>query len=159
MKKFWLLAAILILIVSMVQCNDLEQDSSEGSSLPEPIPEEEMIELPDDQEKIKQLLDGLMESPVGQMEIKKLFDSLMKVGVKQEFTPEQPIKFSHKIHAVDLKIECNYCHQTQKGQTASIPSVSTCLNCHKVPNKEPALDSTLNENYRKLMDEMRPSKE
>ena len=46
--------------------------------------------------------------------------------------PEQPIEFSHRVHATDLGIECLYCHTSaDKSQTASVPAVSVCLGCHQ----------------------------
>lgn len=57
---------------------------------------------------------------------------LKGVGVSQEYAPEQPIKFSHKIHAGDNKIACEYCHHSaEKGKNAGIPSVNVCMNCHR----------------------------
>lgn len=54
------------------------------------------------------------------------------IGVYQGYAPEQPIKFSHKIHAGDNAIECGYCHHSAyKGKNAGIPSVNVCMNCHK----------------------------
>ena len=53
------------------------------------------------------------------------------VGLHQGYQPEQPIKFSHKIHAGDWQIDCQYCHSgASKGKNAWIPSVNVCLNCH-----------------------------
>lgn len=47
------------------------------------------------------------------------------------YTPEQPIKFSHKLHAGDMEIDCQYCHVgVEKGRHALVPSVNTCMNCH-----------------------------
>ena len=47
--------------------------------------------------------------------------------------PEQPIKFSHRIHAGDFKIPCEYCHSyTRRSTVAGIPSVERCMGCHKV---------------------------
>lgn len=55
-----------------------------------------------------------------------------EVGVQKGYAPEQPINFSHKIHAGDLNIDCKYCHSTaEKSKSASIPSLNTCMNCHK----------------------------
>jgi hypothetical protein len=49
------------------------------------------------------------------------------------FAPEQPIPFSHKLHAGDNKIACLYCHSgAEKSKHASIPSVNVCMNCHTV---------------------------
>lgn len=48
------------------------------------------------------------------------------------YKPSQPINFSHKIHAADNAIQCQYCHSTvEKSKTASIPSAMICMNCHK----------------------------
>jgi hypothetical protein len=50
--------------------------------------------------------------------------------------PEQPIEFSHKIHAGsaqdgDLGIPCLYCHgPAERSQHAAIPAVSLCMGCH-----------------------------
>lgn len=57
---------------------------------------------------------------------------LMDVGVYENYKPEQPIKFSHKIHAGDNKINCVYCHNSaEKSRHAGIPSANVCMNCHK----------------------------
>ncbi len=48
------------------------------------------------------------------------------------YSPEQPIKFSHKIHAGDNAIACQYCHNTvEKSKHAGIPTVNVCMKCHK----------------------------
>lgn len=61
-----------------------------------------------------------------------LFDSLMDIGIDQGYQPIQPIAFSHKIHAGDNKIDCEYCHSSAKNsKTSGIPSVNVCMNCHK----------------------------
>jgi mono/diheme cytochrome c family protein len=55
-----------------------------------------------------------------------------EVAVQQGYKPDQPIKYSHKLHAGELQIDCKYCHSTaEKSKQASIPSVNTCMNCHK----------------------------
>ena len=57
---------------------------------------------------------------------------LKSVGVYQGYAPEQPIKFSHKIHAGENGVDCVYCHHTaEKSKTSAIPSVNVCMNCHK----------------------------
>lgn len=53
------------------------------------------------------------------------------IGVYQAYAPEQPIKFSHKIHAGENGISCVYCHHSaEQGKSAGIPSVNVCMNCH-----------------------------
>lgn len=60
-----------------------------------------------------------------------LFGTLFKVGVDQGYQPVQPIAFSHKIHAGDNKIDCQYCHSSAKhSKHSGIPSVNVCMNCH-----------------------------
>ncbi|MBN1599523.1 MAG: hypothetical protein JW894_14605 [Bacteroidales bacterium] len=55
----------------------------------------------------------------------------IKIGRQQDYAPTQPIKFSHKIHAGDNKIDCQYCHHTaETSKSAGIPSSNVCLNCH-----------------------------
>jgi cytochrome c2 len=55
----------------------------------------------------------------------------LSIGVEQNYEPVQPIPFSHKLHAGDNKINCNYCHTgVYKGKQANIPSLNICMNCH-----------------------------
>lgn len=55
------------------------------------------------------------------------------LGRQQYYSPEQPIAFSHKIHAGQNKIDCQYCHTTaEESKHAGIPSVQLCMNCHNV---------------------------
>lgn len=62
---------------------------------------------------------------------KNVIDGLYTVGVQQGYAPEQPIAFSHKIHAGDFEIDCQYCHTgVEIGKSANIPSVNICMNCH-----------------------------
>ncbi|MDX1569766.1 MAG: cytochrome c3 family protein [Xanthomonadales bacterium] len=47
-------------------------------------------------------------------------------------TPVQPIEFSHKVHAGDNQIPCQYCHiYARRSTSAGVPSVNKCINCHK----------------------------
>ena len=49
------------------------------------------------------------------------------------YAPEQPIPYSHKLHADGLKIPCQYCHSgVLKTRQAGIPAVAKCMNCHAV---------------------------
>ena len=51
------------------------------------------------------------------------------------YAPEQPIHYSHKLHAGDLKIDCKYCHfNAERGKHAGIPPSSVCLGCHGPQN-------------------------
>lgn len=54
------------------------------------------------------------------------------LGRQQGYQPEQPIAFSHIIHACEHKIDCNYCHDgARRSKHAVIPAANTCMNCHK----------------------------
>lgn len=53
--------------------------------------------------------------------------------LEQGFAPVEPLGFSHKVHAGDNHIDCRYCHiGAEKTRYAGIPSVETCMNCHRV---------------------------
>lgn len=53
------------------------------------------------------------------------------------YMPEQPVPFSHAVHAGKLGMDCRYCHNTvdQAGH-AAIPPTTTCMNCHNVIHKD-----------------------
>ncbi|MCS5636672.1 MAG: cytochrome c family protein [Myxococcota bacterium] len=45
--------------------------------------------------------------------------------------PIQPIPFSHKHHAGEFGIDCQYCHSgTDRSPAAGVPSVEVCMGCH-----------------------------
>ena len=47
------------------------------------------------------------------------------------YQPQQPIPYSHRLHAGELGIDCRYCHyNVEKASHANIPSAELCLNCH-----------------------------
>ncbi|MEE9141257.1 MAG: cytochrome c3 family protein [Gammaproteobacteria bacterium] len=51
---------------------------------------------------------------------------------RSDRTPEQPINFSHRIHASDNGIPCMYCHSyADRTPSAGVPSVAKCMGCHK----------------------------
>lgn len=70
--------------------------------------------------------------------MKSCWDACYDIGVYYDwqtgkgYKPEQPIKFSHKLHAGDNEIACQYCHSSvEKSRHAGIPTVNVCMNCHK----------------------------
>ncbi|GAB3987069.1 c-type cytochrome [Spirosoma daeguense] len=68
---------------------------------------------------------------------KETIDGAYGVGIQQGYAPKQPIAYSHKLHAGQYKIDCNYCHTgAQKGKNATIPAANVCMNCHGVIKKE-----------------------
>ena len=53
------------------------------------------------------------------------------LGRTQDYQPEQPIFYSHKVHAGTNQISCLYCHNgAQESKHANIPSLNICMNCH-----------------------------
>jgi len=45
--------------------------------------------------------------------------------------PQQPIDFSHRVHAGENEIPCMYCHtQARRSISAGVPSVNKCVGCH-----------------------------
>tara|TARA_Y100001947_G_C10336451_1_gene303236 strand:+ start:969 stop:2252 length:1284 start_codon:yes stop_codon:yes gene_type:complete len=69
--------------------------------------------------------------------VKSCIDGLYTVGIQQNYMPTQPIAFSHKIHAGQYEIDCNYCHTgVNISKSANIPSVNICMNCHGVINTD-----------------------
>jgi len=55
------------------------------------------------------------------------------LGRQQYYQPDQPIWFSHKIHASQNQIDCKYCHTAAEySKSAGIPSTNVCMNCHNV---------------------------
>jgi hypothetical protein len=50
----------------------------------------------------------------------------------QGYEPVQPIAYSHRLHAGELQIQCQYCHiGAEQSRHAGIPAASICMNCHK----------------------------
>ncbi len=59
-------------------------------------------------------------------------NAAMGLGRMKGYQPEQPIYYSHKVHAGTNQISCLYCHGgAQDSKHANVPSVNTCMNCHK----------------------------
>jgi hypothetical protein len=68
---------------------------------------------------------------------KNAIDGLFNIGVQQGYAPKQPIAFSHKIHAGQYQIDCQYCHTgVRKSASANIPSANICMNCHSAIKTE-----------------------
>ncbi len=68
------------------------------------------------------------------------------LGRQTNYQPEQPIYYSHKVHAGTNQISCLYCHGgAQDSKHANIPSVNVCMNCHKGINKYEGEDKLVRE--------------
>ena len=43
----------------------------------------------------------------------------------------QPVPFSHRVHAGENQIPCQYCHEyARRSQTAGVPPIQRCVGCH-----------------------------
>ena len=64
------------------------------------------------------------------------------------YQPEQPIPFSHEVHAGQLGMDCRYCHNTvERAAKAAIPPTQTCMNCHTQIHKDSEDITPLIESY------------
>jgi len=53
------------------------------------------------------------------------------------YSPKQPIPFSHKLHAGENKIPCQYCHSdARRSESAGVPGAQKCMNCHNTIKSE-----------------------
>jgi mono/diheme cytochrome c family protein len=60
----------------------------------------------------------------------------INLGRSKDYQPEQPIYYSHKVHAGINQINCQYCHTgVYQGKQATLPSVNVCMNCHAAINE------------------------
>jgi hypothetical protein len=56
-------------------------------------------------------------------------------GNFEGYEPEQPIAFSHQLHAGEMTIPCMYCHfGAEDSKHAGIPPANVCMNCHEFVN-------------------------
>ena len=68
--------------------------------------------------------------------VKGCWNETSKIGVAQNYQPEQPIAFSHQLHAGEQGIDCNYCHHSaRESKHSGIPSANVCMNCHTYINE------------------------
>jgi mono/diheme cytochrome c family protein len=57
------------------------------------------------------------------------------LGRQQGYQPQQPIFFSHRVHAGLNQINCLFCHgNAWESATAAVPSPNICMNCHAAIN-------------------------
>jgi ABC-type nickel/cobalt efflux system permease component RcnA len=57
------------------------------------------------------------------------------------YAPDQPIAYSHELHAGQLQIDCQYCHSgVTTSKKAGVPSLNTCMNCHALGKVQKSSD-------------------
>ncbi len=77
-------------------------------------------------------------------------DDSIQLSLVPGYQPDQPIPFSHKIHAGERQISCQYCHSAAWHWTsAGIPPSNTCMGCHKFVNIGAEPIKYLTEKYQK----------
>lgn len=60
-----------------------------------------------------------------------LYVEAVAIGRSQNYSPTQPVKFSHAVHAGQNQTDCIYCHSSvQSSKIAGIPPQNVCMNCH-----------------------------
>ncbi|MFH1351532.1 MAG: cytochrome c3 family protein [Pseudomonadota bacterium] len=61
-----------------------------------------------------------------------LFLYYFYIWPSRDMGPEQPIPFSHRVHAGVKQIQCEFCHPyVRRSSFPGIPPVEKCLYCHK----------------------------
>ena len=64
------------------------------------------------------------------------------------YQPQQPVPFSHALHAGELGMDCRYCHTSvETAAHASVPATQTCMNCHTQIRPESPKLAKLKESY------------
>lgn len=116
-----LILALVALVLMQVNSNLKKlSDDSEGIMRPEAVPFY--------RNKIYIALMALIFFVVGGYFVAK---GAVNLGRQKGYQPEQPIYYSHKVHAGINQISCLYCHTSAwESKHAAIPSVNVCMNCH-----------------------------
>jgi cytochrome c2 len=117
-----LILGIIALILMQVNSNLKKlSDDAEGIRRPEQVPFYK--------NKIYIAILALLFFVVGGFYVTK---GAVGFGRQIEYQPEQPIYYSHKVHAGINQISCLYCHGSAwDSKHAAIPAVNICMNCHK----------------------------
>ena len=120
-----LILALIALILMQVNSNLKKlSDDHEGIHRPEPVPFYK--------NKVYIALFSIVLFVVGGY---YTASALIDFGRQKNYEPEQPIFYSHKVHAGINQINCLYCHgAAMDSKHAAIPSVNVCMNCHKSIN-------------------------
>ena len=125
MMIFALVLLTLVFILTSVKNSLKESLGQETETVSESLKNQTQLFLANN---INKLFVGLF---IMIVMLKFAFDAMMGVGVTTNYQPVQPIAFSHKIHAGDNSIDCNYCHTSARtSKHSAIPSANVCMNCH-----------------------------
>lgn len=116
-----LIMAVIALILMQVNSNLKKlSDDKEGILRPEPVPFY--------RNKVYIAMLAIIFFIVGGYFVGK---GAIGLGRQQGYQPDQPILYSHKVHAGINQINCLYCHgNAWESKHAAIPSLNVCMNCH-----------------------------
>ena len=54
-----------------------------------------------------------------------------------KYGPAQPIPYSHKLHAGDMQMPCQFCHTyARRSRSAGIPALEQCMACHTTVGRD-----------------------
>jgi hypothetical protein len=116
-----ILAVIALILMQVNSSLKKLSDDREGILRPEPVPFY--------RNKVYIALFALLLFVMGGYFVGK---GAINLGRQQGYQPDQPIAFSHKVHAGINQINCLYCHgNAWESKHAAIPSMNVCMNCHK----------------------------
>jgi cytochrome c551/c552 len=134
-SQIWIVIATVLLLVATLALRTVIIDlknASRWQSGKETVQEESVGESISKWVGKNRLLTVFMALFVGVLLLLSSWDALFNIGVYTGYQPEQPINYSHQVHAGKLEIECVYCHTgTLKSKSAMIPSANVCMNCHR----------------------------
>lgn len=137
---YLIIAAVVLFLLSGIMGrvqSTLERTVRQRQGLPEPVPMTRRQAAIHWARNNKKLVAVLLLLFMGWGSVKGWY-TLKDIGVMQGYTPDQPIKYSHKLHAGTMQIQCIYCHSgAERGKVAGIPSANVCMNCHKYVRKGP----------------------
>jgi len=121
-----LILAVIMLILLQVNSNLKKlSDDKEGILRPDPVPFWK--------NKVYIALATILLFIIGGFYVVK---GAIGLGRQKDYQPEQPIYYSHKVHAGINQINCLYCHgNAWESRHAAIPSTNVCMNCHKAINE------------------------
>jgi cytochrome c551/c552 len=121
-----LILAVIMLVLLQVNSN-LKKLSDDKSGVPSHEP------IPFFRNKVYLTFLGLALFVVGGYYI---VQAAIGLGRQQNYQPEQPIFFSHKVHPGNNQISCLYCHGgAWDSKMAGVPALNVCMNCHAAINE------------------------
>jgi hypothetical protein len=130
----WALAFVLVLATILLAryINSLSRLASQKAG-EAPVEEKSFLQIVLNPTVVRLLIFGLV--IVGGY---TTVNNAIGLGRQQNYAPEQPIKFSHELHAGKNAIDCQYCHDgARRSKHAVIPATNTCMNCHTLIMKGP----------------------